>query len=224
MHVYTVFSIFQSTLPRRERHQTGSPYRRILLISIHAPAEGATYNRSMSRRTLAISIHAPAEGATASDEYDFTTMIVFQSTLPRRERLHQSAINGYGLSISIHAPAEGATDPELALAFHQSISIHAPAEGATCFPVGVLCGGDQFQSTLPRRERPAAVLSMSFALKFQSTLPRRERHDPFKFYTADEIFQSTLPRRERHLSCCILLLLLYFNPRSRGGSDKIQLL
>ena len=133
---------FQSTLPRRERHQTGSPYRRILLISIHAPAEGAT----------------------ASDEYDFTTMIVFQSTLPRRERLHQSAINGYGLSISIHAPAEGATDPELALAFHQSISIHAPAEGATCFPVGVLCGGDQFQSTLPRRERPSklACISLSF--------------------------------------------------------------
>ena len=178
MHVYTVFSIFQSTLPRRERrygdvvdpfsylfqstlprrerHQTGSPYRRILLISIHAPAEGATYNRSMSRRTLAISIHAPAEGATASDEYDFTTMIVFQSTLPRRERLHQSAINGYGLSISIHAPAEGATDPELALAFHQSISIHAPAEGATSVMLHPP-SFTVFQSTLPRRERHNTV-------------------------------------------------------------------
>ena len=58
------------------------------LISIHAPAWGATCHRHRSPRRRRISIHAPAWGATR-----------------RRERLPYASL------ISIHAPAWGATVP-----------------------------------------------------------------------------------------------------------------
>ena len=55
-------------------------------ISIHAPAKGATcfnWDRGTSDQ---ISIHAPAKGATCVLQI-FGPQAVFQSTLPRRERL-----------------------------------------------------------------------------------------------------------------------------------------
>ena len=56
---------FQSTLPRRERRWTVKPEFAEKIISIHAPAKGATgLPDTVSARAL-ISIHAPAKGATA---------------------------------------------------------------------------------------------------------------------------------------------------------------
>ena len=60
-----------------------------------------------------------------------------------------------------------------ALLFH-TISIHAPAKGATDFRVFSICL-IVFQSTLPRRERPARNTPQKKQHQFQSTLPRRER-------------------------------------------------
>ena len=60
-----------------------------------------------------------------------STAIIFQSTLPRRERPGRSRKICYSYDISIHAPAEGATDQLHDPVFHLRISIHAPAEGAT---------------------------------------------------------------------------------------------
>ena len=103
----------------------------------------------------------------------------------------------------------------------------------------------RFQSTLPRRERLQLSTSSSLASLFQSTLPRRERrvrstnndtrvaisiHAPaegatiphFQFLPVLHIFQSTLPRRERRLGRFgMYILYRHFNPRSRGGSDKL---
>ena len=57
--------IFQSTLPHGERrHPLGKLFRQ-LIISIHAPAWGATRRFNSSHTALSISIHAPAWGATA---------------------------------------------------------------------------------------------------------------------------------------------------------------
>ena len=95
---------FQST-PLHEGRQicktgTGAP----LLISIHAPARGATATPLAEDTPLAISIHAPARGAT----------VVFRA-FPRLS------------NISIHAPAPGATNaktrPGLVDAF-QSTPLH----------------------------------------------------------------------------------------------------
>ena len=77
---------FQSTLPRRERHnprrkahpdlfnfnprsregsdQTRSKWKLLIMISIHAPAKGATVHCPVGCVYCPISIHAPAKGAT----------------------------------------------------------------------------------------------------------------------------------------------------------------
>ena len=100
----------------------------------------------------------------------------------------------------------------------------------------------QFQSTLPRRERPVPLETASSWLPFQSTLPRRERRcsDSFTlkqlfnfnprsregsdFHLHQKFpdsvrFQSTLPRRERLKPMQKARFYDNFNPRSREGSD-----
>ena len=147
------FRSFQSTLPRRERLERKLHNKQTDIISIHAPAKGAT-----SRPT------------------SISSTAAFQSTLPRRERPAAATGGGTGgrnfnprsregsdvahhvhrldgLDISIHAPAKGATRQVCTLRHQFDISIHAPAKGATfrrtctCFQLYA------FQSTLPRRER-----------------------------------------------------------------------
>ena len=77
---------FQSTLPRRERRSKSNLKDYVRNISIHAPAEGATLPDHILRLKLTISIHAPAEGATGQAYGAGTYFDIFQSTLPRRER------------------------------------------------------------------------------------------------------------------------------------------
>ena len=102
-----------------------------LIISIHAPAKGATsirYNfkiaiihfnprsregsdesESASDEIFTvISIHAPAKGATLQLTFCHC-LCLFQSTLPRRERLDFLDCFDAQVLISIHAPAKGAT-------------------------------------------------------------------------------------------------------------------
>ena len=106
LHVYS--SLFQSTLPRRERHSTRTTTQRKRTISIHAPAKGATCTVRRLCHVLAISIHAPAKGATKRIEIQYV--------------IH---------AISIHAPAKGATFRFFHVITRLGISIHAPAKGAT---------------------------------------------------------------------------------------------
>ena len=101
---------------------------------------------------------------------------------------------------------------------HQPISIRAPARGAT-----------------------AAGMFRIFTPLFQSALPRGERQDGRRLHeSSDPIsirapargathrklhrcnrkeFQSALPRGERPVSICSCHTMIYFNPRSREGSD-----
>ena len=58
-------------------------------------------------------------------------LLIFQSTLPRRER-QSSGINAISKSpISIHTPTKGATLPVIKYAGCETISIHTPTKGAT---------------------------------------------------------------------------------------------
>ncbi len=59
--------------------------------------------------------------------------------------------------ISIHAPTRGATKKAILQREKQAISIHAPTRGATIPNIDIpdVAG---FQSTLPREERPRALL------------------------------------------------------------------
>ena len=82
---------FQSALPRRERHNCDTIKNRALLISIRAPAKGATRWLCTSDADQVISIRAPAKGATGEIR-NGGIMSLFQSALPRRERpLYQAS-------------------------------------------------------------------------------------------------------------------------------------
>ena len=103
-------------------------------------------------RKSKISIHAPARGATIEEWMQDYNRFVFQSTLPRGERLghfrtifHTQDFNPRSREgsdvetisslldrfISIHAPARGATRAVAKEGTYSIISIHAPARGAT---------------------------------------------------------------------------------------------
>ena len=89
---------FQSTLPRRERpsafvgccfafdfnprSREGSDNSRgfvsyTRLISIHAPAKGATQYQWVGMTVFVISIHAPAKGATAAEHWSVDKILHF---------------------------------------------------------------------------------------------------------------------------------------------------
>ena len=166
------------------------------IVSIHAPAWGATETALAAIKARQVSIHAPAWGATPR-ALNKTTVRKFQSTLPRGERRPWSFLSYRPQVVSIHAPAWGATYCR---------------NGAS--PDGV------FQSTLPRGERPGAYMLPSDVTWFQSTLPRGERHSSASrlFYDARVSIHAPAWGATSDQPCLILASLC-FNPRSRVGSD-----
>ena len=125
---------------------------------------------------------------------------------------------GVDVEISIRAPARGAT---YVLVFDERvvmISIRAPARGATGFSE-ILWFPAEFQSALPRGERPASPGEDSPLHTISIRAPARgatKQTVDSNFFWA---FQSALPRGERQRKPMLPWLHRYFNPRSREGSD-----
>ena len=160
------------------------------------------------------------EGSDDDCLYACGSVVLFQSTLPRRERQASLSIGADSSGISIHAPAKGATRCKpCAYIWGKTISIHAPAKGATR-STGSSAAERRFQSTLPRRERPSTgrrlithntisihapakgatvIINLSLTLSLYFNPRSREGSDPFQYLTVPKLslFQSTLPRRER---------------------------
>ena len=101
----------------------------------------------------------------------------FQSTLPRRERQRQYIKDLHPIAFQSTLPRRERPFPRYINNSHTVISIHAPAKGATVDPVDGFCYFWSFQSTLPRRERLMTFSISDSISRFQSTLPRRERQD-----------------------------------------------
>ena len=123
-----------------------------MIVSIHAPARGATAASSWRWRRRNVSIHAPARGATTNgamshacicgfnsrtrEGCDHWEQLEFRVTIGFNSRTREGCdgIEGErsGLwEVSIHAPARGATSQVKLLAKIIKVSIHAPARGAT---------------------------------------------------------------------------------------------
>ena len=87
-------------------------------------------------------------------------------------------------------------------------------------------GSFEFQSTLPRGERPSLLRHFVVgSFEFQSTLPRGERHY-VRYYTAQIVnisihapARGATSRSHWANNCSV-----HFNPRSREGSDCYQAL
>ena len=171
------------------------------LVSIHAPARGATAAFLHGWKHAKVSIHAPARGAT---EGGSVTRHLFCCFNPR------SRTGSDARSSHTRLP--------------RCVSIHAPARGATIIWRNTPVRCASFQSTLPHGERPTNVIDAMDKVLFQSTLPHGERPRAGLACASTGTFQSTLPHGERqrmitldnHSPGC-------FNPRSRTGSDKARL-
>ena len=231
---------FQSTLPRRERLRTEHYGIFLLIFQSTLPRRERRKKYISLLQQYVISIHAPAKGATSTVRVFLMQAVRFQSTLPRRERPSSVTracpcwnFNPRSREGSDRSPArlrpiysyfnprsrEGSdnaqvdffcgkqdfnprsregSDPLPCLLFHSAGHFNprsregsdssSPLSGAKH------CG---FQSTLPRRERRLRSAALECLIRFQSTLPRRERRIQTNQKTQPYRFQSTLPRRER---------------------------
>ena len=146
-------------------------------------------------------------------------MTSFQSTLPRGERPSLRLRISVITLISIHAPARGATSGDGAARRAGSDFNPRSREGSDKKKRSSARMRPQFQSTLPRGERPTARRYGLRLSAFQSTLPRGERLDAVINDLGYGLFQSTLPRGERPRPGCARVKNKDFNPRSREGSD-----
>ena len=100
----------------------------------------------------------------------------FQSTLPRGERRRRADYSNDWPGISIHAPAWGATSIKLINPYIPGYFNPRSRVGSDDTQRRDLTEHLQFQSTLPRGERPVRGWHPGRAgNKFQSTLPRGER-------------------------------------------------
>ena len=139
--------------------------------------EGSDEHRSSEDQNADISIRAPARGATTFSG------------------IFQNLANNFN-----PRSREGSDAGSKRRLLHKAISIRAPARGATT-TVNISCTFTQFQSALPRGERP--FRNSSALVKFDYFNPRsREGSD-------DNIVNSVFP-------------MPYFNPRSREGSDQMD--
>ena len=124
-----------------------------------------------------------------------SSMLLFQSTLPRGERQIQVLFPDQIVHFNPRSH-EGSDICQPASALPNPISIHAPTRGATKMQTPIQ-NVREFQSTLPRGERPYCCRRLFYEYRFQSTLPRGERHVRLSTFASSP----------------------YFNPRSHEGSD-----
>ena len=129
--IYSELGIFQSTLPRRERRRVDA----------------------MAELEEIISIHAPAKGATKNYQQHLACNFQFQSTLPRRERRYGTAVISDDDYFNPRSREGSDFTFDSTLKLTLIISIHAPAKGATLYYSQRMLQSIEFQSTLPRRER-----------------------------------------------------------------------
>ena len=212
------------------------------MISIHAPAWGATSTSLTGRGESNISIHAPAWGATVLMMYR-EAYYRFQSTRPRGARHNVFRADDVLFTISIHAPAWGATQRLHGgrCAFHDFNPRARVGRDALIRQMVIAVA--KFQSTRPRGARhaggspsvcteyisihapawgatAASALSSANVVRFQSTRPRGARPMMFLLPHFGYKFQSTRPRGARRSIRPPHPVRFHFNPRARVGRDK----
>ena len=164
---------FQSTRPRGARRRHSDTVIDRYIVSIHAPARGATFDSLIMGQHKFVSIHAPARGATS-------------------RRQHLTGI----FQVSIHAPARGATFYLLFFSDFSLVSIHAPARGAT-HRFYDRFHDREFQSTRPRGARLRLMLQVATIDCFNPRA-RAGRDIAARIYIPGaSLFQSTRPRGAR---------------------------
>jgi len=104
---FSVLIMFQSTRPRGARHYEKLEPRGVV-VSIHAPARGATM-LTMLKPTVLLFQSTRPRGARPIFFPNPNSPSVFQSTRPRGARQDRCILCTQSETVSIHAPARGAT-------------------------------------------------------------------------------------------------------------------
>ena len=145
--------MFQSTLPRRERHLQHLLYLFLLIVSIHAPTQGATGSH-WSDRLFYWSFNPRSHAG--SDAMHNVFFYEYRSFNPRSHAGSDDHTGKYPGSVvgSFNPRSHAGSDVKLHM-FPAStgVSIHAPTQGATAAEPKRDPAPIRFQSTLPRRER-----------------------------------------------------------------------
>ena len=208
---------FQSTRPRGARRKLSTAFRSNIIISIHAPAWGATDFIRRKYPEAWISIHAPAWGATATYSKG-SADVSFQSTRPRGAR--PSAPSLVGSYPYFNPRARVGRDSRRCARTSARSNFNPRARvGRDDFHLVDFELADIFQSTRPRGARRSGHQLANFWRKisihapawgatapfwaaaenvtFQSTRPRGARLPPGWHFVASCEFQSTRPRGAR---------------------------
>ena len=166
---------FQSTRPRGARRQPCARMARARVVSIHAPAWGATVPFRPNFTAVVCFNPRARVGRDGRPLLLFLPREWFQSTRPRGARRSRHCSCRQARDVSIHAPAWGATGGISRGMLCTPVSIHAPAWGATrqgwaacsrtpCFNPRARVGRDHSTSTGRQAQK-----------EFQSTRPRGAR-------------------------------------------------
>ena len=152
----------------------------MICVSIHAPAKGATLISKqilISRRFNSRS----REGSDLKVGVRKEMLMLFQFTLPRRERLNSTIIRCK--LISFNSRSREGSDIFIQHRFLVGRGFNSRSrEGSDFLRWKKITASTKFQFTLPRRERPSVASSSSIISAFQFTLPRRERQYSSYFF------------------------------------------
>ena len=167
------------------------------MVSIHAPARGATYKAHKKYLFEEVSIHAPARGATRVELSGATGRAKFQFTRPRGARPMPFSFALSVLLMFQFTRPRGARPP-------RSI----PCETRSCFNSRAREGRDYsahdnavlqpaFQFTRPRGARRLVSDPQPQQTRFQFTRPRGARPSVYVVFVSCVWFQFTRPRGAR---------------------------
>ena len=158
--------MFQFTRPRGARPEIIISRTRVLDVSIHTPAWGATSTATWGLTTWEFQFTRP-RGARPRDPWYLMMSRMFQFTRPRGAR-----------------PGKHQADDQTG-----NVSIHTPAWGATASSSG-FCHNRMFQFTRPRGARHVQRHKYRRRLRFQFTRPRGARHTGTYVYDVKSRFNS----------------------------------
>ena len=146
--------------------------------------------------------------------------MLFQSTLPRGERLLYRAAGRSWFSVSIHAPARGATAARLRREARKKVSIHAPARGATSVNQWGCSPRIRFN---PRSREGSDLRGMDYRYPdIRVSIHAPARGATSSSCTSQSKFRVSIHAPARGATYADMTKVCFagcFNPRSREGSD-----
>ena len=168
--------------------------------------------------SILISIHAPARGATSFSRQDFISQS-FQSTLPRGERLYCNVTSALLSEFQSTLPrGERQVASKVTVTVVKFQSTLPRGERPICR--GTLPRSQGFQSALPRGERRADLVCDIGCILISIRAPTRGATFEMEIFPSQRDISIRAPTRgATGRQSAELVCPLYFNPRSHEGSD-----